>query len=636
MPLRWQRLLSRQQWRFRSNRVFSIISPEASPELRASNRKITEFVRNGRLQDARVLFDSLPHRNTVTWNSMLTAYVRRREIAKARKLFDEMPERDIVSWNLMISAYVSCRGSKYLEEARHLFDEMPERDFASWNTLISGFANNGRMDDALRLFDCMPEKNVISWNAMITGFLNNGDVKRGYDFFTRMPSRDAASLCALVSGLIQNGELDEAENLLFKYAKMGNKEGIVYACNTLVAGYGRRGRVEDARRIFDQIPVDSSNVVSWNSMIMTYMRVGDTASARELFDRMEDRDTVTWNTMISGYVRASDMEEATKLFCKMATPDAFTWNSMISGFAKEGRMDIAFDFFARMPSKTRVSWNTVIDGFEKNADYRGAILAFIEMQAEGEKPGRHALCSVLSVCAERTARSLGAQIHQMATKLVIFDVPLSNSLITMYARCGAISDAETVFRELKCRDDVISWNAMIGGYASHGYAKEALQLFEAMKSRKVTPTHVTFVSILSACARGGLVEEGRLYFRSMARDFGIEPRVEHYASLVDVVGRYGKVEEAMGIIESMPVEPGKAVWGALMGACRVHGNVELARTAADKMMRLEPGSSGPYVFLYNMYADAGRWDDALEIKARMATNDIRKERSFSRVDSGGL
>ncbi|KAL0345277.1 UNVERIFIED_CONTAM: Pentatricopeptide repeat-containing protein, mitochondrial [Sesamum radiatum] len=646
MPLHWLGLRTAQPWQFHANLLFSTLQTKLSQgprELRSANKKITELIRGGRLEDARALFDRLFHRNTVTWNSMLSGYVQHRQIAKARRFFDEIPEKDVVSWNLMISGYVSCRGRRYLEEGRYLFDKMPERTFVSWNTMISGYAKNGRMEEALKLFNSMPEKNVVSWNAIITGFLKDGDVKRASELFKRMPKRDAASLSALVSGLIQNNDLDEAEKVLFEYGKIGDgKEDLIHAYNTLIAGYGQKGRVEDARRLFDQIPMcrDSGsegstferNVVSWNSMVMSYVKAGDMASARELFNQMEVRDTISWNTIISGYVHVSDMEAATELFSKMGTPDALTWNSIVFGFAQAGNMELALQYFERMPQKNRVSWNTVIAGYEKNAGFKEAVKLFVQMQAEGEKPDRHTLSSLLSICAESVAQHLGMQI-QLVTKLVIPDIPLSNSLITMYARCGAISEAKTVFNEMNLKKDVISWNAMIGGYASHGFAKEALELFESMKSSKVTPSYITFISVLSACAHGGLVDEGRSYFRSMISEFGIEPRAEHFASLVDVVGRYGQVEEAMDIISRMPIEPDKAVWGALLGACRVHHNVELAKVAAEALMRLEPESSGPYILLYTMYADAGRWNDADEIRMIMENNNIKKERGYSRVDS---
>ncbi|GFS34696.1 mitochondrial editing factor 9 [Actinidia rufa] len=374
---------------------------------------------------------------------------------------------------------------------------------------------------------------------------------------------------------------------------------------------------------FDQIPFYpdcrrghggrfARDVVSWNSMIMCYVKAGEIFSAQELFDQMVERDNFSWNTMISGCVNISDMEEASNLFCKMPDPDTLSWNLMISGFVQMGNLELACDFFRRMPQKNLASWSSMILGYGQIGDCEGAVKLFIQMQAKGEKPDGHTFSSILSVCAESVALHLGMQIHQQVIKAIITDAPLNNSLITMYARCGAIIQARAIFDEMKSQKDVISWNAMIGGYASHGFAAEALELFGVMKRLKVRPTYITFISVLKACSHAGLVEEGRMHFRFMVSEFGIEARVEHYASLVDIVGRHGKIEEAMAVINSMPFEPDKAVWGALLGACRVHNNVELAGVAAEALMRLEPESSAPYVVLHNMYANFGRWDDATE------------------------
>lgn len=527
-----------------------------------------------------------------------------------------------------------------------LFDQMPQRDCVSWNTVISGYARIGRMDQALNLFNAMPQQNVVSSNAVITGFLLNGDVDSAVGLFKAMPERDSASLSALISGLVRNGELNMAAGILLEYGSGddGGKDDLVHAYNTLIAGYGQRGMVEEARRLFDGIPSDQGdgnegqrrfrrNVVSWNSMMMCYVKVGDIVSARELFDMMRERDTFSWNTMISGYVQISDMEEASKLFSKMPSPDALSWNSIISGFAQIGDLKLAKEFFERMRDKNLISWNSLIAGHEKNEDYEGAINLFSQMQLEGERPDRHTLSSVLSVCTGLVDLYLGKQIHQLVTKTVIPDIPINNSLITMYSRCGAIVDACTVFNEMKLYKDVITWNAMIGGYASHGLAAEALDLFKLMKTFKIQPTYITFISVLNACTHAGLVEEGKRQFNSMINDYGIKPRVEHFASLVDILGRQGQLQEAMDLINGMPIEPDKAVWGALLGACRVHNNVHLAHVAAEALINLEPESSAPYVLLYNMYANLGQWDDAERVRVLMEENNIKKQAGYSWVDS---
>ncbi|XP_030486187.2 pentatricopeptide repeat-containing protein At1g62260, mitochondrial [Cannabis sativa] len=620
------------------------LSPNPFPELISLNKRISQLIRTGRIGEAREVFDGLKIRNVVTWNSMISGYVKRREMAKARKVFDEMPERDVVSWNLMISGYVSYHGGKAIEEARKLFDEMPERDCVSWNTMISGYAKNKEISLALQLFNSMPERNVVSWNALITGFLRNGDVVNAVDFFDRMPERDAASVNALVSGLIQNGKLDEAAKILLECGnKDGLREELVHGYNTLIAGYGQRGEIEEARRLFDEIPFYDDkakeghkrfarNVVSWNSMIMCYLKAKDIVSARKLFDQMTERDTFSWNTMITGYVHVLDMEEASNLFGKMPYPDSLTWNSMISGFAEIGSLKLAMDYFERMPQKNLVSWNSIIAGYEKNENYKDSIKLFTRMQHEGEKHDRHTLSSILSASSGLVDLHLGRQVHQLVTKTVMADAPVNNSLITMYSRCGAIKEARIIFSEMKQQKDVISWNAMIGGYAAHGVAVDALELFQLMKELNVQPTHITFIAVLNACAHAGLVKEGRKHFKSMISEFGIRPQVEHYASLVDIISRQGQLKEALDLINNMPFKPDKAVWGAFLGGCKVHNNVHLAQLAAQALMRLEPESSAPYVLLHNMYADLGQWDNAGKIRLVMDDNNIIKKRGYSRID----
>ncbi|CAN6865311.1 unnamed protein product [Brassica oleracea] len=605
----------------------SISSSSSSLGFRATNKELNQMIRSGYITEARKIFEKLEARNTVTWNTMISGYVKRREMTNARKLFDEMPQRDVVTWNAMISGYVSWR---FLEEARKLFDEMPKRDSFTWNTMISGYAKNRRIGEALLLFERMPMRNAVSWSAMISGFCHNGEVSRGVELFMRMPEKDSACLCALVSGLIKNEKLEEAANVLTQYGCIDSgKEDLVFAYNTLVVGYGHRGQVEAARCLFDQIPDICRNYVSWNSMIKAYLKAGDVVSARLLFDQMRDRDTISWNTMIDGYVHVSKMEEAFDLFSEMPNRDTHSWNMMVSGYASVGDVELARDYFERTPEKNIVSWNSIIAAYEKYKDYKEAVEVFIRMNIEGEKPDPHTLTSLLSVSTGLVNLRLGTQMHQIVIKSVIPDVPVHNALITMYSRCGEITDSRRIFDGMRVKREVITWNAMIGGYAFHGNSSEALNLFWSMKSNGIHPSHITFVSVLNACAHAGLVDEARAQFMSMVNEYKIQPQMEHYSSLVDVISRQGRFEEAMGVIKSMPFEPDKTVWGAVLDACRIYNNVGLAHAAAEAMSRLEPESSTPYVLLYNMYADMGLWDEASRVRMRMESKRIKKVRASS-------
>ncbi|THU52238.1 hypothetical protein C4D60_Mb10t01880 [Musa balbisiana] len=513
---------------------------------------------------------------------------------------------------------------------------------AGWRQPCNSLAECGRMPDA----------NVVSWNTVMTGYLGVGDVRRAVELFDRMPIHDAASLNALVSGLIHNNRLEEAEEfLLGKRRKSKVIDGAIDAYNTLIAGYAQQGKVKEAKRLFDSIPhgpyqdaeVDAKkmhrkvrsferNVVSWNSMIMCYVKVGDILAARALFNEMPEKDSVTWNTMIAAYTQASAMDEAEALFQEMPNPDSWTCNSMICGFTQKGQVERARGIFDEMPQKSIVSWNTMIAGYEQNGDCDGAIDLFANMLVAGERPDQHTLSSVLSACAGHAKLLLGTKVHQLITKTIIPDIPINNALVTMYSRCGKLMDAKAIFDGMGSQRNVVTWNAMIGGYAQHGQAREALELFEEMKRRCVRPTYITFIAILNACGHAGLVAEGRREFDSMVNEFRIAPKVEHYASLVDLIGRHGHLKDAREVINNMSVKPDKAVWGALLGACRVHNDVALAQVAAEALVEIEPESSAPYVLLHNMHVDEGKWDNATEIRKTMDKNRVVKQPGYSWIE----
>ncbi|KAG8076364.1 hypothetical protein GUJ93_ZPchr0006g41930 [Zizania palustris] len=570
------------------------------------NRSLNALLRDGRYNAARRLFDALPARSVVTWNSFLAALARGHDVRAARDFFDAMPVRDAVSWNTLLAAYSGSPHPDHVAAARRLFDEMPQRDVVSWNTLLGLHARRGLMDEAQKLFDEMPQRNSTSWNTMVTGFFTAGQVKKALDLFDAMPVKDSASLSTLVSGFIKNGQLHEADLLLTKRLRVMNMDKAVDAYNTLIAAYGQAGRVTDARRLFDMIPkvqcqhnmlkrrVFERNVISWNSMMMCYIKAGDVCSARTLFDDMPVKDLFSWNTMISGYTQMSDMKEAERLFWEIPYPDPVSWNLIIQGFIQKGEANHARGFFDMMPERVTISWNTMISGYEKNGDYVSTVKLFSEMLQVGEVPDRHTFSSVLAACASLPMLRLGAQIHQLVEKSFVPDTAISNALITMYARCGTLNDAEAIFKHMHTQKDLVSWNALIGGYEHHGCATKALQLFKDMRRAKVRPTHITFVSLLSACVSAGLVSEGWMVFNTMVHEYGIVARVEHYAALVNLIGRNGQLDDALEVINSMPMAPDRYVWGSFLGACMAKKNAILAQMAAKELSKINPDSSAPY------------------------------------------
>ncbi|XP_057841438.2 pentatricopeptide repeat-containing protein At4g02750 [Cryptomeria japonica] len=588
----------------------------------SENMKITRYAKDGKIEDARQVFEKMTKRSVVSWNAMITGYACSGKIKDARQLFDEMPERDVVSWNSMVSGYVR---NESLENARQLFDKMPERDVVSWDCMISGYARGGRMEEAYQLFNSMPEKNVITWNAMLVGYAQIGRIEDAQHLFDKMPERDSASWNMMIAAYAQGGRMLEARRL---FDEMQEKNTVSW--NLMITGYAQRGQMSDARELFDKMPV--RDVVTWTAMVTGYAQNGNISDARRLFDKMPERNIISWNAMIAGYAQNGRMEDASHLFSSMPNRNVSSWNAMIAGFAQNGQIENARRLFDKMGSRDSLSWTVMIAGYSQNDHCEEALKMFSQMKHSGFKPVESTFTCVLSACANLAALEQGKQLHGISIKTGFEPgVFVGNAIVTMYCKCGSIDDAHCLF-EIMPKRDVVSWNAIIAGYAQHGYGKEALQFFEQMQHMGIKPNRITLIGVLSACSHAGLVNKGEHYFHSMTKDHGIAATVEHYACMVDLLGRAGHLVEAEDFVNNMPIEPNGRVWGALLGASRIHGNIELGQRAAENIFELEPHNAGIHVLLFNMYVAAGRWNDATNLRLTMKQRGLKKEPGCSWIE----
>lgn len=404
----------------------------------------------------------------------------------------------------------------------------------------------------------------------------------------------------------------------------------LFVMNSLIHMYSACGEIWDARKVFDDGSV--WDLVSWNSMIDGYVKNGEVGYARELFDLMPERDGFTWNSMISGYVNVGDMEAAKGLFDIMPFRDAVSWNCMIDGYSKVGNVTLARKCFDGMAMRNVVSWNIMLALYARCKDYNECLRLFDRMIQGGEaRPNKASLVSVLTACANLGMLDRGKWIHSYIDNCKIeSDVLLSTALLTMYTKCGAMDLARNVFDEMQYKS-VVSWNAMIMGYGMHGQGEKALEVFMQMGKRGPTPNDATFVCVLSACTHAGMVLEGWWYFDLMQRVYKIEPKVEHYGCLVDLLGRAGLTKDSEELVRKMPKEAGPAFWGALLSACRTHSNSELGKIAAKHLMELEPRDIGPYVMLSNIYASEGKWDDVENVRRLMKEKRLQKTVGSSAV-----
>ncbi|KAL5741995.1 hypothetical protein ACOSP7_028727 [Xanthoceras sorbifolium] len=319
-------------------------------------------------------------------------------------------------------------------------------------------------------------------------------------------------------------------------------------------------------------------------------------------------DVYVQNSPVHMYATCGDSRHYSNIFRRMHRLDVVSWTSMIAGYSKCRDVESARELFDRMPEKNLVTWSIMISGYAKNSRFDKAVELFQVLQSKGVRANRTVMVSVISSCAHLGALELGEIAHEYVVQNSLdVNLKLGTALVDMYARCGCIEKAIRVFEELLERD-TLSWTALIAGLALHGYAERALSYFEEMVKTGLTPRDITFTAILSACSHGGLVEKGLEIFESIKRDYDIELRLEHYGCVVDLLGRAGKLAEAEKFVLDMPIEPNAPIWGARLGACRIHKNADIAEGVGKVLIQLQPEHSGYYVLLSNTYARTNKWE----------------------------
>ncbi|CAN0877694.1 Pentatricopeptide repeat-containing protein At1g56690, mitochondrial [Linum grandiflorum] len=548
-------------------------------------------------------------------NSQITHFARTCQIERARQVFDQLRNKTVVSWNAIVAGYFHNNQPK---EARHLFDHMPDRNIVSWNGLISGYIKNGMVSEARKAFDRMPERNVVSWTAMLRGYVQEGMIEEAETLFAQMPDKNVVSFTVMIGGLIRDGRVDEAKKL---YDAMPVKD--LVARTNMIGGLCAEGRLTDAREIFDEMP--ERNVIAWTTMINGYGMHNRVDVARKLFEVMPDKNEVTWTAMLMGYTRGGRIKEAEQLFNAMPDRSAPACNEMIMGFGRDSDVTKARQVFDQMKDKDDVSWSSMIKVYERQGLELEALSLFRSMQStQRTRPNFPSMISVLSVCGTLAILDHGREVHaQLVRSLFDSDVYVCSVLITMYIKCGDLAKGKRVFDRCGSKDTV-TWNSIITGYAQHGLGKEALQVFYDMKSSGVSPDEVTFIGVLSACSYTGRVKEGLELFESMESIHSVVPKTEHYSCVVDLLGRAGKLNEAMELIQNMSVEPDAFVWGALLGGCRIHNRLDMAEVAAKKLILLEPENSGHYILLSNIYSSQGKWDEVALLRKNMRLQTLLK------------
>ncbi|XP_073043803.1 pentatricopeptide repeat-containing protein At3g26782, mitochondrial [Primulina eburnea] len=493
----------------------------------------------------------------------------------------------------------------------------------SWNSIIGELARSGNPVEALKAFSFM-RKSLLRPNR------------------STFPCaiKSCSALCDLSSG-------KQAHQQAFVFGYGSD----VFITSALVDMYSKCGELDDARKVFDEIP--RRNVVSWTSMINGYVQNDYPREALLLFKKQLAEDIESSSEeeeeCIDGVAMASIFSACSRVCEKYVTQVVYGFvikrgldsvlvvgNTLIEAFAKCDTVEFSRKVFDDMDERDLISWNSMIAVCVQNGLAVEAIEVFRLMVTSAElEYNAVTLSTVLFSCANCGALQIGKCVHdQVIKKNLENDVYVGTSIIDMYSKCGRVNMARRAFDRMN-EKNVKSWSAMVAGYGMHGQAKEALEVFSGMIQAGVKPNSISFVSVLSACCHGGLVDEGWHWFCAMQHRFNIEPSVEHYGCMVDLLGRVGYVTKAYNLITEMRVRPDFVIWCSLLAACRIHKNVDLGEISANKLFELDRNNSVYYTLLSNIYADAGRWEDVERMRLLMKNRGFVKSPGFSLVELKG-
>ncbi|XP_038693068.1 pentatricopeptide repeat-containing protein At4g33990 [Tripterygium wilfordii] len=496
--------------------------------------------------------------------------------------------------------------------ARQLFDDMPSRDRGSWNAMISGYCQNGNAVEALNLLDEMKLDGNRMDSVTVTSILSI-----------------CAQLDDILSGL-----------LIHLHVIKHGLEFELFVSNALINMYAKFGKLGLAQRVFYQMVV--RDLVSWNSIIASYEQNEDPTAAYKLYKKMQESgvqpDLLTLVSLTSIVSQLNDCRSGKSVHgfvlrkaCLLE--DVVIGNAIVDMYAKLGATDSARAVFDGLPVKDVISWNTMITGYAQNGFASEAIEVHRSMrECEEIIPNQGTWVSILPAYSHVGALQQGMRIHGCVIKSCLdFDVFIGTCLIDFYGKCGRLDDAMFMFCQVPKKNSV-PWNAIISCHGIHGHGEKVLELFKDMLNEQVKPDHVTFVSILAACSHSGLVNEGQLYFHMMQEEYGIKPSLRHYGCMVDLYGRAGLLDMANNLIRNMPVRPDASIWGALLSACRIHGNIELGTYASDRLFEVDPENVGYYVLLSNMYANAGKWERMGKVRLLAMERGLKKTPGWSSIE----
>lgn len=617
-----------------------------SSDLFVCNSLVALHSRCGNLTSAELIFSEMRHRDKVSYNTLISGLSMRGSTEKSLQLFERMHSESLKPDSVTVACLFStCASMGDLIKGMQLHSYAIKAGMCSdiiiEGSLLNLYVKCSDIKTAHKFFRATRTHNVVLWNVMLVAYGQIGDLEESFRIYSQMQIEglqpNQHTYPSILRTCTSVGEHDLGEQVHTQVIKTGFQPN-VYVCSVLIDMYAKHGKLETALKIFRRLSED--DIVSWTAMIAGYTQQDMFSEALKLFEEMQERgirsDNIGLASVTSACAGMQALNQGRQIHSQSIvsgySSDVSVGNALVCLYARCGCVTEAHMAFEKINARDNVSWNGLISGFAQSGKSEEALKIFSQMIRVGEEANMFTYGSALSAAANLTNLKLGQQVHSRAIKTGYdSETEVCNVLITLYAKCGRLNGARRVFVEIPQKNEV-SWNSMITGYSQHGFGQQAIELFEDMKMLKIKPNHITYVGVLSACSHVGLVEEGLNYFKSMREHHGLVPRNEHYACVVDVLGRAGQISRARKFVESMPIEPDAMIWRTLLSACTVHKNTEIGEFAANNLLELEPKDSATYVLMSNMYAVTGKWECRDRARQLMRDRGVKKEPGRSWIE----
>ncbi|XP_015886664.3 pentatricopeptide repeat-containing protein At2g13600 [Ziziphus jujuba] len=613
------------------------------------NALVDMYGKCGSLDDAKKVITKMVEKDHVSWNSIITACATNGRVYEALDYLNRMHSdkltSNLVSWSAVLGGFSQngydeeaiellfrmqaagfrpnaqtlasvlpvCARLRRLGMGKEIHGYITRHGFLSNPFLLNGLVDMYRkcadMRSGFKIFSNFLIKSTLSYNTMVVGYFENGDISKAKELFDQMEStgaeRNLVSWNSMISGYTDNFLFDEALGTFQELLSEGIEPDSFTLGSVLTACAGmpsfRLGKEIHSQAILRGL---QSNSFVGGALVEMYTRFEDLPAAQMAFDEVSERDMATWNILISGYARCNQIEKIQNCLQKMREdgfePNIYTWNGILAGYVGNNHFDSAMELFS-------------------------------EMQTSNLRPDIYTVGIMLPACSRLATIERGKQLHAHSIRCGYdWDVYIGAALVDMYAKCGSLKHALQAYNRIT-NPNLVSHNAMLTAYAMHGYGEEGITFFFRMLEDGFRPDYITFLSVLSSCVHAGSVETGYEFFASM-QYYNLKPTLKHYTCMVDLLSRAGQLNEAYKFAKKLPMEPDSVLWGALLGGCVVHGNVELGETVAKKLTELEPNNTGNYVLLANLYAYKRRWNDLARIRQLMKDKGMHKDPGCSWIE----